>query len=39
MKTISLSAQDMQKRIARYRDLKPLPIQQSEIPLAARDVV
>src|SRR5436309_5411688 len=39
MKNISLSAQDMQKRIARYRDLKPLPIQQSDIPLAARDVV
>ena len=39
MKTIRLSAQDMQKRIARYRDLKPLPIQQGDIPLAARDVV
>ena len=39
MRTISLSHQDMQKRIARFRDLKPLPIQQSDIPLAARDVV
>ena len=39
MKTITISHQDMQKRIARYRDLKPLPIQQSDIPLAARDVV
>jgi quercetin dioxygenase-like cupin family protein len=39
MKTISLSAEDMQNRIARYKDLQPLPIQQSEVPLAARDVV
>ncbi len=39
MKTITLSAQDMGKRIARYRELKPLPVQQSDIPLAARDVV
>ena len=39
MKTISLSAQEMQQRIARYKDLKPLPIQQGDIPLAARDVV
>ena len=29
----------MKERIARFRDLKPLPIQQSEIPQAARDVV
>jgi quercetin dioxygenase-like cupin family protein len=39
MKTISISAQDMQKRIARFRDLKPLPIQASDIPQGARDVV
>lgn len=39
MKTIRISAQEMQERIARYKDLKPLPIQQSDIPLAARDVV
>jgi quercetin dioxygenase-like cupin family protein len=39
MKTIRLSAQEMQKRIARYAELKPLPIQQGDIPLAARDVV
>ena len=39
MKTIALSQEEMQKRIARYRDLKPLPIQQSAIPLPARDVV
>jgi len=35
---LHLSA-EMQKRIARFRDLKPLPIQSSDIPLAARDVV
>jgi quercetin dioxygenase-like cupin family protein len=39
MKTIALSQQDMQKRIARYRNLEPLPIQSSDIPLGARDVV
>ena len=39
MKTIRMSAQAMQSRIARYQELKPLPIQQSDIPLAARDVV
>jgi quercetin dioxygenase-like cupin family protein len=39
MKTIALSRAQMQKRIARFQELKPLPIQQSDIPLAARDVV
>jgi quercetin dioxygenase-like cupin family protein len=39
MRTIHLSREQMQKRIARFRQLAPLPIQQSEIPLAARDVV
>src|SRR4051812_3558592 len=39
MKTIRMSAQAMQSRIARYRELKPLPIQQGDIPLAARDIV
>jgi quercetin dioxygenase-like cupin family protein len=39
MKTIRLSKSEMQKRIARFRDLKPLPIQQGDLPLAARDVV
>ena len=39
MKTITLPPGEMQKRIARYRELQPLPIQQSDIPLAARDVV
>lgn len=39
MKTITVSAAEMGKRIARFRELKPLPIQQDDIPLAARDVV
>jgi quercetin dioxygenase-like cupin family protein len=39
MKTIRLSAQAMQSRIARFQNLEPLPIQRSDIPLAARDVV
>jgi quercetin dioxygenase-like cupin family protein len=39
MKTIRLSAQAMRSRIARFLELKPLPIQQGDIPLAARDVV
>ena len=29
----------MKDRIARFRDLKPLPIQQGDIPQAARDVI
>jgi quercetin dioxygenase-like cupin family protein len=39
MKTITISKKDMEKRVARFKDLKPLPIQQSEVPLEARDVV
>src|SRR5687767_15839376 len=39
MKTIRMSAEQMQKRIARFEQLSPLPIQQSDIPLAARDVI
>jgi hypothetical protein len=39
MKTITLSKSDMEKRVARFKDLKPLPIQQSDVPLPARDVV
>jgi quercetin dioxygenase-like cupin family protein len=39
MKTIRLSKNEMGKRIARFQALNPLPIQQSAIPLAARDVV
>ncbi|HEX9432715.1 MAG TPA: hypothetical protein VF936_07975, partial [Burkholderiales bacterium] len=39
MKTIRISGAEMQKRIARFKALEPLPIQRSDIPLAARDVV
>jgi quercetin dioxygenase-like cupin family protein len=39
MKTIYLSSDQMQKRIARFDSLKPLPIQNESIPVAARDVV
>ena len=39
MKTIHMSNEAMQSRIARYRKLKPLPIQNAAIPEKARDVV
>ena len=39
MKTIKTSGKEMQARISRFKNLQPLPIQQSDIPLAARDVV
>ncbi len=39
MKTIRVPKQEMRKRIARFKELQPLPIQQGGIPLAARDVV
>ena len=39
MKTITMSQPEMAKRIARYRALKPLPIQNASIPEKARDVV
>ena len=39
MKTIRVSNEQMQKRIARYGSLKPLPIQNPSIPEEARDVV
>ena len=39
MKTITMSQAEMAKRIARYRALKPLPIQNASIPEKARDVV
>jgi hypothetical protein len=39
MKTIRLSKEQMAKRMARFRELEPLPIQQGDIPVAARDVV
>jgi quercetin dioxygenase-like cupin family protein len=39
MKTITMSKKDMEGRIARFRALEPLPIQNESIPLQARDVV
>ena len=39
MKTIRISGQDMQKRIARFKSLVPLPIQNESIPEQARDVI
>jgi quercetin dioxygenase-like cupin family protein len=39
VKTIRMSAAQMQKRIARFRSLQPLPIQNPSIPEKARDVV
>jgi len=39
MKTIQMSDEQMRRRIARYRELRPLPIQNSAIPEKARDVV
>jgi quercetin dioxygenase-like cupin family protein len=39
MKTIRISKEEMEKRIARFEALKPLPIQNASIPEKARDVV
>jgi quercetin dioxygenase-like cupin family protein len=39
MKTIRISREDMEKRIARFEALRPLPIQNASIPEKARDVV
>jgi quercetin dioxygenase-like cupin family protein len=39
MKTIRISKDQMQSRIARFAELKPLPIQNPSIPEKARDVV
>jgi quercetin dioxygenase-like cupin family protein len=39
MKTIHISSGEMRKRISRFRELKPLPIQNASIPEKARDVV
>jgi quercetin dioxygenase-like cupin family protein len=39
MKTIQISQQDMERRIARFGSLKPLPIQNPSIPEKARDVI
>jgi quercetin dioxygenase-like cupin family protein len=39
MNTMQISKEQMEKRIARFRELKPLPIQNASIPEKARDVV
>jgi quercetin dioxygenase-like cupin family protein len=39
MKTIQISQQEMEQRIARFASLKPLPIQNASIPEKARDVI
>ncbi len=39
MKTIRVSKDEMAKRIARFADLKPLPVQNESLPEKARDVV
>jgi quercetin dioxygenase-like cupin family protein len=39
MKTIRISREEMQTRIARLDELKPLPVQNESIPEKARDVV
>ena len=40
MKTIHVSREEMEKRISRYADLTPLPVQkEGNIPLAARDLI
>lgn len=40
MKTIHVSPAEMEKRIARFAGLKPLPVQSNpKIPLAAQDIV
>lgn len=40
MRTIEMSAADMAPRVARYKDLKPLALQDNpDIPLAAKDLI
>ncbi|HEX2567848.1 MAG TPA: cupin domain-containing protein [Burkholderiales bacterium] len=39
MKTSHIPLAEMQKRIARFKSLRPLPIQDAHIPEKARDVV
>jgi quercetin dioxygenase-like cupin family protein len=39
MKTIRMSHHQMEKRIARFEKLRPLPIQNESIPEKARDVI
>jgi quercetin dioxygenase-like cupin family protein len=39
MKTMRVSVSEMNQRISRFKDLKPLPTQNESIPEKARDVV
>lgn len=40
MKTISISTEDMEKRVARFADLAPLPLAESlDMPQEAKDVI
>lgn len=40
MKTISISPQDMAKRVSRFADLQPLPLSESlDMPQEAKDVI
>lgn len=40
MKSLQISPQEMQARVSRFHDLKPLPVQSGrDVPQAARDVV
>ncbi len=39
MKTISISASDMEQRVSRFKSLAPLPVQNQSIPEKARDIV
>jgi quercetin dioxygenase-like cupin family protein len=39
MKTLRISKEEMQRRIARFKALEPLPVQNPSIPEEARDVV
>lgn len=40
MKTISISSEDMTRRVSRFADLQPLPLSESlDMPQAAKDVI
>jgi len=40
MKTISISTQDMEQRVSRFTDLRPLPLAESlDMPQEAKDVI
>ncbi len=40
MKTIKISAAEMDRRMSRYSDLAPLPLQDDlDVPLAAKDII